>query len=713
VRSFCSWFLALLLASTSTAQDSAPVDASPAHEPAWIVVEPEVDLQVLLKASAESLGIALEFDPEKVSGRVALQPGARYAADALWQMVSDELVLRGLTTVQLPGSASLRVVALTDGPSLARLENPTLAGARAGFVRALVPLLYRSATEMEAPVKLLLSRSTGSAAAVREGNALLLADTRPQLQQALFALSLLDAPGAGPLAEEVELRHISPASLVALVERLAAARQEVDGERVRGKLLPLAERQSVLVVAPAAELSWWTGNIERFDVRQEAVAEEYRPRRFGLAETAQFLEQVVKRDASVPWKLVRDNLTGSLLITTTPRVHDEVRRAITRLESTAPADAQPLRSFVIRHRRVGEVLALLEALLAEGVLERTAPATEGEPPADSVAGATPALPGGTGGPIEPVRARGVTLSSDEGTNRLIAFGEARLLDQLERLVDELDVRSPQVLIEALVVTLTRTETLDLGVELRKTGVSGDTLYELSSLFGLGAPDPSGSTLVAPTGAGASGTVLSPGDWSAVVRALEVLSRGRTQTSSRVLVQNNHEATLDSVLQTPYASTNASTTVATTSFGGTLDAGTTIAVKPQVAEGDRILLEYAVSLSSFVGAAASPTLPPPRKQDVLKSVVAIPDGFAVVVGGLEIESEGRAESQVPVLGDLPLLGHLFEDRSDTSTKSRLFVFLRCTVMSGESYEHLRFATEPALEAARLPQNGPRLEPRIMR
>ena len=79
--------------------------------------------------------------------------------------------------------------------------------------------------------------------------------------------------------------------------------------------------------------------------------------------------------------------------------------------------------------------------------------------------------------------------------------------------------------------------------------------------------------------------------------------------------NNQQATLDSVLEQPYASTNASNTVTTTSFGGTKPAGTQLTIKPQIAgggEGDHLLLEYSVSLSAFVGAAANASLPPPRQ-----------------------------------------------------------------------------------------------------
>jgi general secretion pathway protein D len=208
-------------------------------------------------------------------------------------------------------------------------------------------------------------------------------------------------------------------------------------------------------------------------------------------------------------------------------------------------------------------------------------------------------------------------------------------------------------------------------------------------------------------------VLDPGSFSAVVSALQTLNHGRTLTIPRVLVNNNQQGRLDSVLQTPFQSTNASTTVATTSFGGTVDAGTTISMRPQISEGDHLLLEYDVSISSFVGDATSPTLPPPRQQNKIQSSVTIPDGFTVVVGGLAIDSDTRATSQVPFLGSIPILGELFKNRSNTTTTSRLYVFLRADVMRGAGFELLKYVSDQDKAAAEIDDGTPRMEPRFIR
>src|SRR2546422_3433967 len=130
--------------------------------------------------------------------------------------------------------------------------------------------------------------------------------------------------------------------------------------------------------------------------------------------------------------------------------------------------------------------------------------------------------------------------------------------------------------------------------------------------------------------------------------------------TKVLATNNHQPTPNSVPQQPFSSTTASTTVATTSFGGTQDAGTTVTVKPQIAEGDLLMLDYTVTLSAFVGQSSDPSLPPPRQSNNLTSAVTIPDGYTVVVGGLEVTADSNSVSQVPLLGSIPGLGELFKN-----------------------------------------------------
>src|SRR5690606_17238566 len=109
------------------------------------------------------------------------------------------------------------------------------------------------------------------------------------------------------------------------------------------------------------------------------------------------------------------------------------------------------------------------------------------PPRGPTRGGSPSgRPGGAA-----VEAGELQVIADEATNSLIAVGPPRLLERLGAMIETLDVRQPQVMVEVLLVTLNESETLDLGVELQALLDAGGTLYRLSSLFGLGNVGPGG------------------------------------------------------------------------------------------------------------------------------------------------------------------------------------------------------------------------------
>src|SRR4030095_15630745 len=118
----------------------------------------------------------------------------------------------------------------------------------------------------------------------------------------------------------------------------------------------------------------------------------------------------------------------------------------------------------------------------------------------------PAPPPPPGGQPIP-EASELSLSKDSGTNRILAVGPPRLLDALARLIEDLDVAHPQVLVETLIVTLSDSETRDLAVELQKIGEHDGALWSLASLFGAGSPDPSDLVLPASGGTGGEAVLL--------------------------------------------------------------------------------------------------------------------------------------------------------------------------------------------------------------
>ncbi len=691
------------------------------------------------------MGLAIEYDAKTLQGiTVTARLGQGVPKEALWALANQLLAARGFTTVQPTSEEVLSVVKLSDAAGIARIEPWVPQAAGAGFVTVMVPVVHRPVKEVLDAIKPLVSKPGGAVSGLGDKPRILLSDLRPRVEEILSVLSLLDAPGAGVSVERIPVEFLEATQLGSLVTAAVTAWNAVADRPLAGKVMPIPEGNAVVLIAPPPERAHWLELIDRLDERQGVTTRTYAPRYFSISQVAPLLEQTARdpgpRGAGSQWKVVTDELTGALIVTATPAEHERVQALIERLNAI-PVDARrPARAFRIRNRGVREIVEVLSQLIEAGALE--AGEIEGQPtaaPAEAArqrterqvlppGAAGQAIPGVGTGPAEAGRSAPTTpdrpaitrvsagqslvMTADEGTNTLIAIGDARRLEQLAELIRTLDERQPQVMLEALVLSLTEGDTLDLGVELEVMAVSGSTLINLASIFDLGMVGLEDAP--SPTGTGGTALVLSPGDFRVLVRALETINHGRALNIPKVLVNNNQQATLDAVLQQPFLSTNASNTVATTSFGGTQDAGTTVSVTPQIAEGDHLVLEYSLSLSAFVGESSDPALPPPRQQNTIQSVVTIPDGYTIVVGGLEVETTAQATSQVPGLGALPLVGELFKNRSNSRSRSRFYLFIRANILRHHGFEDLKYLSDRQLMAqgVSLDNGWPKVEPRII-
>jgi general secretion pathway protein D len=332
--------------------------------------------------------------------------------------------------------------------------------------------------------------------------------------------------------------------------------------------------------------------------------------------------------------------------------------------------------------------------------------------AASDAGPTDVQPSGNAGG-NGSRLGGEAVTADPNTNTIIVRGGPEVQRTYRQLIETLDKRRPQVLLEATVVDLNTTHNFSFGVELAAHS-NGATKFLSFSQFGLSTVNVATGALTPNVNQGGTAAVVGTGVANAVINALAQDSHVRVQSAPRVLVNDNATGLLASIAEQPYTSVNASTTVATTSFGGYADAGTTITLTPHISEGDYLQLEYAVELSSFTGTADATTgAPPPRQTDRVESKVTIPDGSTIIVGGLNHKEFDRQVNAVPILGQIPFLRFLFSSRSNDVSTDTLFVFLRPTILRDEQFTDLRNLSEADLKDAGIPTNFPQSRPMVMR
>jgi general secretion pathway protein D len=303
------------------------------------------------------------------------------------------------------------------------------------------------------------------------------------------------------------------------------------------------------------------------------------------------------------------------------------------------------------------------------------------------------------------------LITDENTNTIIVYAEASRQAFYAELIEQLDKRRPQVMVEVTLVAVNTSEGKSIGVEISRTGDADDEPRVLSfSNFGLAdSTDP--ADLLAASGLGFNGVILSEDIANVVLRALKTDGQSRVISTPKLLVNDNADGQLSSTLNIPFRSTNFNDDVRTETVGGSSNAGTVIGLLPQISEGDHIKLAYNIEFSSF-GDGGSETLPPPKSSQNISSDVTIPDGHTIVIGGLNSTELGESVSRVPILGEIPILKYLFSSRSNTSSETTFFVFIKPLIMRDDDFAALRHMTRVDLERAGLPGDYPVSEPLMM-
>ena len=315
-----------------------------------------------------------------------------------------------------------------------------------------------------------------------------------------------------------------------------------------------------------------------------------------------------------------------------------------------------------------------------------------------------------------------TVEADEETNALLITAEGDTLNSLLEVVERLDIRRAQVLIEAIIVELDDGANVDLGVSWmgRNTekgiyGASeggGGSIAE-AALGGAIDQDDDENKIGALTAlATALAQASSPGqvlglvgtsddvDFNVVLKALESDSKTNILSTPTLLTLDNTEASFTVGQSVPFVTGSFSNTgTGVNSPFQTIqreDIGITLKVTPQINEGDKVVLEIEQEISSISESAAS-AADLITNQRKLTTKVLTADGEVIVMGGFIREETKVSERRVPVLGSLPVLGRLFRTDSNDASKSNLMIFIRASVIrddealhgaTAEKYEYIR-------------------------
>jgi len=715
-----------------------------------IALPPQTELDKLIDLTARFVGVSIQYNPQKINGVVRLAVRGELSKADLWAVFNQVLVSQGFTTIIAGLPPVYQVVPMAEAAGLSVPLSPEEASTLPFGPGYQVLVLELTHVGAESVVKVLSTTLTGQVGQVRtlgqEGRKIVASGPRGIISQIQRLLAVIDRPGVVPAVRLYRPLRASPQTLQASTTSAWSALGRIGGGERLAELQISPDGSQIVVISSADNVDQVTDLLERLDNAEPVETRSYRPKYFGVEEVAALVQQLIRPEkGGQQLEIVRDKLTSSLVIRATGEQHRRIEGVLKNLDEAPPTARRQVRSFTVKHRQADELAKVLASLISTGAVQgggapsdKSSPeAPPAEPAPQASAIPVPVAPLGTGGTSsagmaakatprqEPdpvvVSTSGessVVLASDVVTNSLIAIGDPKALDQVSALLKHLDQRQPQVDIEIIMVSVSSSQNRSLGVELIAMVQDGQVSGTVSQLFGLSQPVAGNPIARAPLAAatGLGGIILNPGDFAGVIQALETITDGRQLIRAKIVVANNAKAMVNGVVQEPLVATNASSTVATTSVSGTTDAGTEIAITPQISTADYVTLTYGISQSSFLGKSVisnGSVIPPTKRSDSVSSVATIPDGYVIALGGLSNRGEDHNESRVPFLGGIPFIGELFKSKSTGNSDSRFFVFIRATVLRNNLFMDLRRSSEQVAKEAEIPLDTPRLEPQFIR
>ena len=290
------------------------------------------------------------------------------------------------------------------------------------------------------------------------------------------------------------------------------------------------------------------------------------------------------------------------------------------------------------------------------------------------------------------------IQADPSTNSLIITATDALYRQLRAVIDQLDGRRAQIYIEAMIVEVSEQKLAETGfqwaggVGTNNQIVAGTNLAQggVVSLFGLIGAAKTTAATVKGLNIG-FGHKLADGSYSlgALATFLETNADGNVLSKPNMIALDNEEAKIVVGQNVPFVTGSYSSTGSTSS--GTVnpfttverkDVGLTLRVRPQVGEGGTVRMTVFQENSSVDASSKTNSTGLTTNKSSIETTVVIDDGATLVLGGLLKDEFSNGDSQVPLLGDIPVLGNLFKSRSRSRNKTNLMVFLRPVVIRSQ-------------------------------
>jgi general secretion pathway protein D len=471
----------------------------------------------------------------------------------------------------------------------------------------------------------------------------------------------------------VEVKHVNASQLVPILRPLVPQ---------RGHLAAVPSSNVIILSDSAANIARLTRIIRRIDTATGDEIEVIQLRHASASELVRILGQLKTpgpKGGPEQAKVVADERTNSLLISGDKSSRLSIKGLILHLDT--PLDIGGNTHVVyLRNAVAKDLVPVLTGVSQQAI---------------KAASKSGAAQGGSD----------VNIQADENTNALVITAPPDIFRSLKSVINQLDVRRAQVMVEAVIAEVSHEKSRELGVQWAIDGRDGNNAVGLVN-FSLGTPITAFANLEnPPTPIGFNvgfGDLTGANKIAALLSALAGDSQTNVLSTPTLVTLDNEEAEIVVGQNVPfvtgsYTSTGTGGSTPTNPFNtiSREDVGLTLKIKPQINEGDAIKLDVTQEVSSLAPSSQAADIVTNKRS--IQTSVMVDDGQIIVLGGLIKDDLIESEQKVPGLGDIPLLGWLFRYQRTSKVKTNLMVFLHPTIMkdkktmqalTSEKYNFLR-------------------------
>jgi general secretion pathway protein D len=633
----------------------------------------DVELSVVIDTIARLTNKNFIYD-DRVRGRVTIVSPTRITVEEAYAVFESVLQVKGFTTVEAPGGA-IKVIPLREAKesNVETVRGEGVPPVSDRFITRLIPLRYIDAEAIAETLKPLVSKDA-SLVAYAPTNTIILTDAATNISRILSIVRSIDVETFKEELSVIELRHADAATMAQQLSEIFGAEVADAGGGGVARLPTRARRPTQAGVQPGSAEIATKGQV----------------------------------------RIITDERTNSLIVLASRPRTAEIRDVVRRLDVQVPGGGR-IHVYYLKYADAEELANTISALLSG---QPAAPTGGGLSP--GIGSAQTTLASSQAGAAQALRssiselAGGVTVTADPPTNALLIQASQEGFKTLAAVIAQLDIPRPSVLVEALIMEVDVTDSIDLGfsglVRITSAGnqyVIGsltDTVLEseeddttggvLDNLVAALADNPANFI-----GAGAieTGSTLIQG----LIRASATVNGTNILSAPHILTLDNEEAEIKVGDNIPIISSrvqsaagidttddDTTNSLATSQNIERQDIGITLRVTPQISEGDTLRLEIfqevtAVNegLTGITGNAQEVGVALSNRK--IENVVTVADEETVVIGGLIDELQQDQESKVPWLGDIPILGWLFKTTGDSIQKRNLLVFLTPHIIRNKS------------------------------